>query len=179
METGKHEKMETFKAGGLNYIGIDNGCSGSVGIIHASGSVTYDPTPTVRVLNYTKSKQFLRRIDGAILKLMLEPVKDDCFCMIERPLVNPGRWKATMSAMRAMEATLIVLEILNIPYQFIDSKEWQRVLLPSGLEKEELKIASKDVAKRLFPKVKLEGFSDGDGLLISEFCRRTKNGGLK
>lgn len=158
----------------MNYIGIDNGVSGSIGIIRANGYATYDPAPTNRVLNYTKAKQFLRRIDGAILKLMLEPFKNDCFCMIERPLTNPGRYKATISGMRAMEATLIVMEILNIPYQFIDSKEWQRVLLPSGLQKEELKIASKDVAKRLFPNVKLDGFGDGDGLLISEFCRRTK-----
>lgn len=157
----------------MNYIGIDNGVSGSIGII-TDKYVSYDAIPTLRVLNYTKSKQFLRRIDGAMLKCMLELYAKDCFCMIERPMVNPGRWKATMSAMRAMEATLIVMEILNIPYQFIDSKEWQRVLLPSGLQKEELKIASKDVAKRLFPNVKLDGFGDGDGLLISEFCRRTK-----
>ena len=153
------------------YLGIDNGVSGSVGYIWG-GVATYVKMPVNRVLNYTKSKQWLHRIDGQELSKLLKFSGEDCYCMIERPMVNPGRWKATMSAMRAMEATLIVLELLKIPYQFIDSKEWQKALLPSGLEKEELKTASRQVGTRLFPNMQWGDFKDADGLLIAEYNRR-------
>jgi hypothetical protein len=70
-----------------------------------------------------------------------------------------------------LEATEIVLEELQIPYQFIDSKEWQKVLLPSGLKGDQLKKAALDVAKRLFPKQEIV---NADSLLIAEYCRRVK-----
>ena len=91
--------------------------------------------------------------------------------MIERPMINPTRWVASTSALRCLEATEIVLEELQIPYQFIDSKEWQKVLLPSGLVKEQLKKDADDVAKRLFPKLTIV---NSDSLLIAEYCRRIK-----
>lgn len=157
----------------MSYIGIDNGVTGSVGIIH-NGKGYYYKTPVRNVLNYTKKKAFLNRIDGIALRLLLESHQcgPESFCYIERPMVNPGRWNATISGVRAMEATLIVLESLKIPYQFIDSKEWQRVLLPTGLEKLELKRASADVGMRLFPSVNFKGFGDADGLLIADYARR-------
>ena len=156
------------------YIGLDNGVTGSIGIIIAD-MVIYKPMPMFRQLNYTKTKQFLRRIDAvALTKFLQDIAKQECFCLMERPLVNPGRWKATVSAIRALEATQTVLEMLKIPYSFIDSKEWQKALLPSGLEKEELKEASLNVGKRLFPNITWDEFSDGDGILIAEYCRRIK-----
>jgi hypothetical protein len=42
------------------------------------------------------------------------------------------------------------------------------------LQKEELKLASLETGKRLFPMARLDGFKDADGLLIAEHCRRTK-----
>ena len=66
---------------------------------------------------------------------------------------------------------MIVLEALQIPYAFIDSKEWQKALLPSGLEKLELKRAADDVAKRLFPSLRIV---NSDSVLIAEYCRRMK-----
>lgn len=167
------------------FIGIDNGVSGSVGIINEH-SVAIFPMPVRKVLNYTKSKQFLNRVNGKDLMEMLRwlttslvlggpgPQKET-FCMIERPMVNPKRWKASMSAMRALEATETVLELMKIPYEFIDSKEWQKQLLPKGLEGEELKLASLRVGKRLFPTVDLNRHTDADGLLIAEFAKRIWN----
>lgn len=87
-------------------------------------------------------------------------------------MVNPGRFKATVSALRALEATQIVLEALKVPYQWIDSKEWQKAMLPAGLEKEELKTASTQICKRLFPSVFIKHDGDGDSLLIAEYLRR-------
>lgn len=154
------------------FLGIDNGVTGSIGII-INDMVTYVPMPVFRQLNYTKSKQWLHRIDGVMLKTFLEDLsKENCFCLIERPMLNPGRWKATVSAIRAVEATQTILELLQIPYQFVDSKEWQSVMLPSGLEKEELKEASLNVGKRLFPQMDWIKFKDADGLLMAEFARR-------
>jgi hypothetical protein len=91
--------------------------------------------------------------------------------MIERSMINPMRWVASVSAIRCLEATEIILEELQIPYQFIDSKEWQKVLLPSGLKGDQLKKAADDVAKRLFPK---QTIVNSDSLLIAEYCRRVK-----
>ena len=157
------------------YIGIDNGVSGSVGIITETAYHLHK-TPVRRVLNYTKTKQFLNRIDGVELETLLVPYcVHDCMCYIERPMINPSRFKATISAIRALEATLIVLEMLKIPYVYLDSKEWQKSLLPSGLEGFELKVASLQVGMRLFPQLDWKKFDDGDGILISEYARRNRN----
>ena len=95
------------------------------------------------------------------------------FVLVERPMVNPTRFVATTSALRALEATLITLEMLNLPYQFIDSKEWQRDLLPKGIKgSEELKRASHDIGCRLFPTLNPNYHADFDGLLIAEYGRR-------
>ena len=156
----------------MKYLGIDNGVSGSIGIVDDLGRMhAYIPTPTIKCLNYTKSKAWITRINYESLKAMLELFLPDMKCAIERPMVNPGRFKATVSALRALEATQLALEALKIPYEFLDSKEWQKVLLPHGLEKEELKIASNEVCKRKFPEVTLKHPGDGDGLLIAEYLR--------
>jgi hypothetical protein len=91
-------------------------------------------------------------------------------------MVNPGRFFASMSAMRALESTLIVLELHNIPFVYLDSKEWQQVLLPKSLKKDDLKKASLDIGKRLFPKLPLKG--DADGILIAEYLKRKNNKAL-
>jgi hypothetical protein len=153
-------------------IGVDNGVTGSIAIL--CETVLCLPTPVKKCLDYTKKKNWLNRVDGFELKKILclgEGVDDTSIAVIERPMVNPARWKATMSAIRCLEATMIILEDLKIPYQFIDSKEWQKAMLPSGLHKGELKRASMEVAKRLFPTVE---FKDGDSLLIAEYWRRNK-----
>lgn len=156
------------------YIGIDNGVSGSIGIINGIHIHVFK-TPIRKVLNYTKAKQWLNRIDGIALRKIFHLAPMGTFCLVERPMVNPGRFKATVSALRALEATLIILEDLDIPYQYIDSKEWQKELLPSGLKgPEELKPASAEVACRLFPHLgeQIRKHKDGDGILIAEYARR-------
>ena len=161
--------------------GFDNGVTGSIACVFDDlQSVYFDRTPIRKCLNYTKTKQWINRIDTIALTTWIE---ENCmhvygsttirpYCMIERPMVNPGRFKATTSALRALEATMIVLEHLHLPYEFVDSKEWQRALLPAGLEKDELKKAAVEVARRLFPTVDVG--KDADGLLIAEYCRRKK-----
>lgn len=154
-------------------IGIDNGVTGTVAILSRMGRLKlYMPMPVIKELSYTKTKQHISRISHASLSTILRTWKDKdkhCICYIERPMLNPGRFKASVSALRALEATLVVLEQLRIPYRYIDSKEWQGALLPKGLAGNELKKAAVDVARRLFPNVKTK---DADGLLIAEYARR-------
>jgi len=155
----------------MNFIGIDNGVSGSIGIINGKG-VFFFKTPVKKTLNYTKKKSYVTRIDFPALLELLSQFKDNSFCLIERPMVNPGRFQATASALRAFEATLIVLEELKIPHEVIDSKKWQKEFFPRGLKgTRELKKASIEVGKRLFPEVE-PIHDDFDGLLIAEYCRR-------
>lgn len=156
------------------FIGIDNGVSGAVTILSESGFIhLHMKTPVKNHLNYTKKKAFINRVDFKELQdaLFDNVANDTPFCMIERPMVNPMRFQASVSALRCLEATEIILELLKIPYQFIDSKEWQKSLLPSGLKGDELKKAASQVAKRLFPKQEIV---NADSLLIAEYCRRTK-----
>ena len=157
------------------YIGIDNGVTGSIGIIKGSRHYLFK-TPCFMEQNYTKAKGNISRIDHIALHDILEP-----YCLqhpkvyLERPMVNPKRFKATVSALRALESTLIVVETLEIPHEYIDSKQWQKELLPKGVKgAPELKKASLDIGCRLFPKLKKEIVKQGDadGLLIAEYLRR-------
>lgn len=152
------------------YIGIDNGVTGSICIIDSNNDVEWFKTPVIKHLNYTKKKQWLNRIDHAKLYHLLSSNEICTKVLLERPMINPTRLKASVSAMRALEATLIVIELLGLPYEYLDSKEWQKAMLPAGLQKEELKAASKDVAQRLFPSLKFTG--DGDAILLAEYARR-------
>lgn len=156
------------------FVGVDNGCTGAITILSESGFVhVHINTPVKNCLNYTKKKAFINRVDVPELRnILFDNIANDTpFCMIERSMINPMRWNASVSAIRCLEATEIVLEELKIPYQFIDSKEWQKALLPSGLEKGELKKAADSVAKRLFPNLNIV---NSDSVLIAEYCRRTK-----
>jgi hypothetical protein len=167
MERTRNNKKRVF-------IGIDNGVTGAITILSEDGFVhAHVKTPVKNCLNYTKKKAFINRVNYQELSdLLFDMIATDTpFCMIERPMVNPMRWGASVSALRCLEATEILLEELKIPYQFIDSKEWQKALLPSGLQKEELKKAADSVAHRLFPKLTIV---NADSVLIAEHCRRTK-----
>jgi hypothetical protein len=159
------------------YIGIDNGVTGSIAVITDQISRMYK-TPTVLQQSYTKKKQNISRLNVKEFASMVSCPAEYNFnklAIIERPLVNPRMFKATMSAVRCLEATLTVLESLEIPYMYIDSKEWQRDLLPQGIKgKDELKKASLDIGCRLFPHLKetIIKQKDADGILIAEWARR-------
>jgi hypothetical protein len=157
------------------YIGIDNGVTGSVGIIIPKpGFYHLIPMPVKTEQSYTKAKNNISRVDFTNLYSFLEEYDNNPIVLIERPMVNPGRFKATLSALRCLEAVLNCVEILELPHIYVDSKQWQKVMLPSGLEKEELKKASADIGQRLFPQIKLNSkLKDADALLMAEWGRRS------
>ena len=158
------------------YIGIDNGVTGSIGIIN-NEKIQYYPIPTITQQSYTKKKQNITRLDVKEFKNIVHTFgfyDHNILITIERPMINPGRFVQSLSAIRCLEAVLIVIEKYEYSYQYIDSKKWQKSLLPSGLKSNELKKASMDIGIRLFPHLKreIEKQKDADGLLIAEYCRR-------
>lgn len=164
------------------YIGIDNGTSGAIGFIKASGESLSGLASmfTKREQSYTKTAQQISRIDFPALynhlaKIVHQSAGERFLAVVERPYVNPKGFKATASALRALEATLIALEMAGVPYMYIDSKEWQKDLLPSGLKgTPELKAASLNIGTRLFPDLQDEIIKqkDADAILIAEYARR-------
>lgn len=164
------------------FIGIDNGVTGTIGIIDENGSSTFLKTPVFKQQDYTKAKKQVSRIRAEELFKILEceiGKEGETMIMLERPLVNPQRWESTMSAMRSMEATIIIIELLGLPYEFLDSREWQKALLPKGVKgSAELKKASLEIGERLFPQHSelIDKHKDADGILIAEHCRRKYGG---
>jgi len=155
------------------YIGIDNGVTGSIAYL-LDGTVIFLPTPVFKEQSYTKKKQQITRVDHSELMRVLSPWKP-ARVFLERPFVNPHGFKATVSALRALEATLIIIETIGLSYQYIDSREWQKVMLPVGIKgTADLKKASLDIGCRLFPEQveQIQKHKDADSLLIAEWARR-------
>ncbi len=71
---------------------------------------------------------------------------------------------------------MIVIEQRCYPHMYIDSREWQKMMLPDGVKgTTELKKASRTVGKRLFPQhQELIDRVDADGLLMAEWARRMR-----
>uniref|UniRef100_A0A6M3XTZ0 Uncharacterized protein n=1 Tax=viral metagenome TaxID=1070528 RepID=A0A6M3XTZ0_9ZZZZ len=157
------------------FIGIDNGVTGSIGIITPE-QILYIPTPTITVQDYTKRKKTINRINFNITKFILARACDrKTMVLLERPMINPDRFNQSIIAARAYEATLIIVEELGISHDWIDSRKWQKLFFPEeiiGTGTKMLKLYSNSVGKRLFPDVDIGNLDDYDGLLIAEYCRR-------
>lgn len=160
------------------YISCDNGVSGSFAWVNAdcsaSGVMT---TPTFVEQDFQKSKKNVTRLDvPTIIEWIKNLPQDNLRVVLERPFVNPMMFNATLSAIRAWEATLIALQSFKLCRQVIDSRRWQKEMLPAGCKGKELKIASVQIGCRLFPDhsdwIKDQG--DADSLLLAEFARRNK-----
>ena len=155
------------------WVGLDNGVSGSVGIVGNDIESVFVKTPVKKEQDYTKKKKIITRLDYSdFMELFSKYNKNDICVLVERPLLNPSKFVASTSALRCHEAELIMLEIMGVRHMFIDSKEWQRVLLPKGCSGEGLKKASLDIGNRLFPQFVDVKHPDRDGILIAEYARR-------
>jgi len=112
--------------------------------------------PVRKCKNYQKVSQNISRIDVKKLSQLIgnentdTNATTDATAIIERPMINPARFKASISASRALEAVLIVLEGQSIPYTFVDSKEWQKPLF-EGMSETDTKVKSIQRGIELFP----------------------------
>jgi hypothetical protein len=185
------------------FVGIDNGATGSIGLIDSDGNKQFFPTPVKQVPNYTKEVHMIGRINVGELKIKLINfgiTKDaieqiNVRALIERPFmapvdtiidqtgkkvptVNMNFLKASLNAHRAFEATLILMESMKIGYEIVDSKAWQKEMLGSGIKgSKNLKEASKLKGIQMFPEFELiiNKHKDADGLLIAAFAQRYYN----
>ena len=158
-------------------VGIDNGVSGTIGVINGRNGTVFIKVPVVKQQDYTKKKKNITRIDVPLFtKFLNDQIKfpHETLCLIERPMINPTRFTATISAVRALESELTIIEALELPYQYIDSKEWQKKMLPKNISGIDLKKKSHDIGLRLFPQFKelINKHQDADGLLMAEYGRR-------
>jgi len=158
------------------YVGVDNGVTGSIGIICSDGRTAFIETPVFKELSYTKEKQYIQRINTIAIA---NNFPKNAIVLLERPMVNPRAFTATQSALRALEATLIVLENLGYKrdesYFYIDSKAWQQEFIASEIiGHDEMKKASMEIGIQLFPNNEsfIRRHKDADGLLIAEYARR-------
>lgn len=174
------------------YIGIDNGTTGSIGIIQPYAN-RFLATPTIMQDSYTKPvlkkktkaakkrtpvQARISRVDHKAFHRTLVEVTEtssDILIIIERPMINPMRFKASMSAMRCLESQLVAIEDLNIPYRYIDSKEWQSEFISNDLKgTDSLKLESKLVGVSMWPQY-IDLFikqGDADSMLIAEYAKR-------
>lgn len=155
------------------WIGWDNGI-GNISAVWPDKLAEYKITPIKKCLNYTKKVAYISRLDRTATWELIAGWTEGYMpvVVIERPMVNPGRFKATASGLRVCEAQECLMEDMGIPYRFIDSKEWQKVMLPAGVKGPETKTASLAVGERLFPHLKDKFKNDADSLLIAEYIRR-------
>jgi hypothetical protein len=155
-------------------VAIDNGTSGAIAVLDLkNGTSAFVETPIYTCPSYTKEPKKITRINWRELLENIPP--KDTFVVLERPLVNPRMFSATQSALRSLEATLIVLEMLDLEYEYCDSKSWQKEFLSSALiGKEEMKKGSMEVAIKLFPqhRTKIEKHKDGDPLLMALYIKK-------
>lgn len=181
----KEENMK--KSGGFKFlqnftvISVDNGITGSFTILNKN-NIRYFKIPVLKELNYTKKRQSVSRIDGVKLReLLLESIMDvemsRIIVCIERPMINPIRFKSSLSASRALESILIILEEIGLPYIYIDSKEWQKEMLPNSVGKD-LKKDALLLACALYPKIaKTMKNGDADSLIMGLYLKRKYTGG--
>lgn len=191
------KKQQKQKLQNINIIfGLDNGSSGTIAcIIPKINKIFFQKTPAFETLDYTKQIQYISRINHFQLKKWFEKCifflknvyKNDIkvIVILQRPMVNPQRFKQSKSALRAYEATLIVLQLLNLDYIVIDSKQWQHYFFGKNTSQIDLKFESmkkgieilqqynliqeqKNIMQELMKK-----HGDADSLLMCEFAKRS------
>jgi hypothetical protein len=152
-------------------LAFDNGTSANgVAVLGPDNYVKYLKLPVKNELSYTKEEHHITRIDFPALNQLIADLKlpKTTLAVLERPMINPMRFRASISAVRCLEAELIVIESLGFRLEYVDSKQWQRVLLPGIEGSTELKKASLELGRKLYPDLKLK--KDADSLLIAHWA---------
>lgn len=156
---------------------IDNGNTGSMGWYGEAGSGFCLVPVKTRMSHHVKPHK-IKAVDGPALSCIISDIIKDTghggegvIVCRERPMINPRRWKASLSASRADEAETIILEAAGIPFIYVDSKTWQHGTLPSsgtkGVTSSTLKAESMAEGLRLFPEFSalIKKHKDADGIL--------------
>lgn len=158
-------------------IGIDNGTSGTLGIIGGPQGPLFENIPCKQYL-MGKGGRNVARIDHDKLKAIIASyIVDantppwDAHAYIERPFTGgPAMIQTMLAARAACEATIIVCEQLEIGHTIIDSRDWQKPILGERVKgSAALKAASAVKGCQLYPQFRkcIDAHGDADGLLIA------------
>lgn len=157
------------------YIGIDNGVSGTVGVIEEDDSYWLYKTPVRLVQDFHKTKRNINRLNVEEFMNILKPfINGDYKIYIERPFINKVGFSATISSVRCHEATLVALDLMGLNYKFIDSKKWQKYFFGDLKKIKDLKKESLEVGMKLFPDISLK-HNDRDGILIAQYIKENES----
>jgi hypothetical protein len=159
-----------------NAIGIDNGSTGSIGVV-GPGGVFYYHTPVKVEQDYTIEKKNVTRLDHfEFEKILKKHINKDTVILLERPLVNPAKFQTTLYAVRVFEAQLVVLDRLGLKrgddYKIQDSRSWQKKYLNGVTGSSAKKQASFDIGLSMFPETMATIIKQGDadGLLLALYA---------
>ena len=153
-------------------LAIDNGTSANGIALLGPDFARYEKLPVKQELSYTKEDRGISRVDAPALRKLFatwNAPKESTVAVMERPMINPTRFRASMSAMRCLEAELIILEEFGYAIEYIDSRAWQKVLLPDVEGSDLLKKASLALSQKLYPQFKFK--KDGDSMLIAHWYK--------
>ena len=151
---------------------IDNGVTGSIGV-YGEKTCMYMQKPVKEEQGYQKSKKTMkypavRTISDILASISGIYGRENIIVVSERPMINPGRFTASISGAIAYATERVVILQSELPYMYCDSGEWQKAMLPKGIKgAAELKKSSRETGLRLFPSkadvIKKQG--DADGIL--------------
>lgn len=151
-------------------IGIDNGATGSIGILIDGQAPVFEEVPTSISLHYGKKGTKTHRLDRVRFKELLLDLRSGASARVflERPFT--GRFiNSVLPAHRFFEATMIVLEDLGFGFEVVDSGTWQKSILGNVKGSSELKQASRLRGVQLYPALatNITQHGDADGLLMA------------
>lgn len=157
----------------MNFIGIDPGLKGGLALIE-NGILHLWITPLIGDKEYD-----VQRMKDL---LVFAKSKGPLTATIEKQMALPGQGlSSTMKTGMGFGLWLGLLSGLNISHQVIPAQSWQNKLFIGLSKKEDTKVLSEIVAKRLFPsadfrrsdraKVSADGLTDA--ACIAEYGRRT------
>lgn len=188
-------------------LAIDNGATGSFTILDTKGKlVAFEHVPSFQLPSWKKPKSTKTKsgkksktvkqshftvIDiNALQKKLVSYLNtvSNVKCYLERPAVGFSGWGiwTSLSGFASWVAVQYVLLALKIPYETVDSKEWQDALIPQATGKNNkeylkslkrgernklLKKASDALAKEMFPEITLKELGDGDSVCMAYFFK--------
>lgn len=173
------------------FLGIDVGLDGYLAILGPKGYVRLEPAPVVDT-----GKGGRRRYDlQAIVTLLCElgPVRERCFCMVEKQQPIPRQGSVPNFAVGfGLGIWLTALTAAKVPYDQVLSSVWKRRmgLIGQGGTKAERRKDSKrrsiEKAQSMFPAVNLlptarsrvPSSDMAEALLLAEYGRREVVGSL-
>lgn len=145
------------------HIGIDPGTTGAVAFIWPDGGVSvYDFADRTALMALQAANQKMNNPKA----------------FVEKVASMPGQGVSTTFKFGKSTGQVVGwLEALGIPFEEITPTKWQRLVFDSGSKPKDRKVASLEMARKLFPGAinslkRKKDHNRADALLIAEACRK-------